>query len=77
MNWMLASIDSTRVFARQRLALFAAKHMPLSVQRGQHASRSPVQFVIELLLQSAQPVIVSADIAQHLRGNVDYLGKSA
>ena len=56
-----------QVVARQWLMRFAAQHMPFRVECSQHASRRAVQIIVEVPLQAAEPVVVGADIAQHLR----------
>ena len=58
-----------QIFARQRLALSLPSTCRLRIERGQHAARRAMQVFVKLLLQTAQPVVVDADVAQHLRGD--------
>ena len=66
-----------QVVAGLRLARFAAQHMPLGIERGQHVSGRPVQVVIEAALQPTQAVVVGAHVAQHLRAPAHRSDRSA
>ena len=66
---MFSSMREHQVLARLGLALAGAEHVAARVHGRVHAAGNAVQLRIELLLQAAQPVVVHAHIAQHLRGN--------
>ena len=42
--------------------------MPVGIERGQHASGLAMQIAVEATLQAAEPVVIGADVTQHLRG---------
>ena len=46
------------------------EHMAASVHGGKHAARHAVQLRIEFSFESAEAVVVEADVAQYLRGNL-------
>ncbi len=66
-----------QVLTRHRLVFFAAQHMPLGIERGQHTAGRAVQIVVELALQAAQSVVVGAHVAEHLRAQLRCWDKSA
>ena len=56
-----------QVLARLRLGLAGSQYLAPRIHGRVHAARSAVQLRLVFLLQAAQPVIVRAHIAQHLR----------
>ena len=58
------------VAARFRLALGGTKHLAPRIHGRVHQPRLPVQVAIEFFFKTAEPVVVDAHVAQHLRGNL-------
>ena len=69
MYWMFASMVSTRFSPGSGWRSSLPSTWRLRIERSQHAAGRAVQLVVELVLQAAEPVVVGADVAQHLRGN--------
>ena len=67
---MFSSMVSTRLRPGCGIVLAGAEHLAARVHGGVHAAGRAVQLGIEFFFQAAQPVVVHAHVAQHLRGNL-------
>ena len=64
-------VDSEHeVAAGLRLALGGTKHLAPRIHGRIHQPRLPVQVAVEFFFKTAQPVVVDAHVAQHLRGDL-------
>ncbi len=59
-----------QVLAGLRLVLDRAEHMAARVHGGEHAGRDAVQLRVKFAFEAAEAVVVQADVAQHLRGDL-------
>ena len=61
---------SCEILARLGLVLGGAEDVAARVHGGEHAARHAVELRVEFLLEAAEAVVVEADIAEHLRGDL-------